>query len=73
MLKPQVFPCKAEVVKDFESCAVHGPSTQPVRVRSKEGAELPGDGEGGRPVEASGTETRVGRVIERTGRNATEG
>jgi hypothetical protein len=32
----------------------------------------PGDGQGDRTVEASGTEIRFGRVSERTGRNASE-
>jgi len=53
-----------------------GQSTQPVQVRSKEVSvhlgSYPGDGEGDRPVEASGTEIRLGRVSERTGRNASE-
>jgi hypothetical protein len=55
---------------------VQGQSTQPVKVRSKEVSvhlgSYPRDGEGDRPVEASGTETRFGRVSERTGRNASE-
>jgi hypothetical protein len=55
---------------------VKGQSTQPVQVRSKEvsvhlGSD-PGDGKGDRTVEAPGTETRLGRVSERTGRNASE-
>ena len=58
------------------TCAVQGQSTQPVKVRSKEVSvhlgSYPGDGEGDRPVEASGTEIRLGRVSERTGRNASE-
>jgi hypothetical protein len=58
------------------TCAVKGQSTQPVKVRSKEVSvhlgSYPGDGEGDRPVEASGTEIRLGRVSERTGRNASE-
>jgi len=58
------------------TCAVQGQSTQPVQVRSKEVSvhlgSYPGDGEGDRPVEASGTEIRLGRVSERTGRNASE-
>ncbi len=53
---------------------MQGQSTQPVKVRSKEVSvhlgSYPGDGEGDRPVEASGTEIRLGRVSERTGRNA---
>jgi hypothetical protein len=57
-------------------CAVQGQSTQPVKVRSREVSvhlgSYPGDGEGDRPVEASGTEIRLGRVSERTGRNASE-
>jgi hypothetical protein len=43
---------------------VQGQSTQPVKVRSKEVSvhlgSYPRDGEGDRPVEASGTETRLG-------------
>ncbi len=53
-----------------------GQSTQPLQVRSKEvsvhlGSYL-GDGEGDRTVEAPGTEIRLGRVSERTGRNTSE-
>jgi hypothetical protein len=55
---------------------VQGQSAQPVKVRSKEVSvhlgSYPGDGEGDRTVEASGTEIRLGRVSERTGRNASE-
>jgi len=55
---------------------VQGQATQPVKVRSKEVSvrlgSYPGDGEGDRTVEASGTEIRHGRVSERTGRNASE-
>jgi hypothetical protein len=43
---------------------VQGQSTQPVQVRSKEVSvhlgSYPGDSEGDRPVEASGTEIRLG-------------
>ena len=53
-----------------------GQSTQPVQVWSKEVSvhlgSYPGDGEGNRPVEASGTEIRLGRVSECAGRNASE-
>ena len=53
-----------------------GKSTQPVKVRPKEvsvrlGSYL-GDGEGDQPIEAPGTETRLGRVRKRAGRNASE-
>ena len=53
-----------------------GKSTQPVKVRPKEvsvrlGSYL-GDGEGDQPIEALGTETRLGRVRKRAGRNASE-
>jgi hypothetical protein len=53
-----------------KECAVKGESTQPVRVRPKEVSvrlgSYPGDGEGDRPVEASGTNVRFGRA--RSGR-----
>jgi hypothetical protein len=60
----------------FRECAVEGKSTQPVKVRPKEvsvrlGSYL-GDGEGDQPIEALGTETRLGRVRKRAGRNASE-
>ena len=53
-----------------------GKSTQPLKVRPKEvsvglGSD-PGDGEGDQPIEALGTETRLGRVRKRAGRNASE-
>jgi hypothetical protein len=55
---------------------VKGESTQPVKVRPKEVSvglgSYPGDGEGDRPIEAPGTETRFGRVRKRAGRNASE-
>jgi hypothetical protein len=55
---------------------VQGQSAQLVKVRSKEVSvhlgSYPGEGEGDRTVEASGTEIRLGRVCERTGRNASE-
>ena len=60
----------------IRECAVKGESTQPVKVRSKEVSvglgSYPGDGEGDRPIEALGTETRLGRVRKRAGRNASE-
>ena len=53
-----------------------GESTQPVKVRSKEVSvglgSYPGDGEGNQSIEALGTETRLGRVRKRAGRNASE-
>ena len=60
----------------IRECAVKGKSTQPVKVRPKEvsvrlGSYL-GDGEGDQPIEALGTETRLGRVRKRAGRNASE-
>ena len=55
---------------------MQGQSTQPVQVRSKEVSvhlgSYPGGGEGNRAVEAPGTEIRLGRVSEGTGRNASE-
>ena len=49
---------------------------QPVKVRPKEvsvglGSD-PGDGEGDHPIEALGTETCLGQVSKRAGRNASE-
>ena len=53
-----------------------GESTQPVKVRPKEVSvglgSYPGDGEGDQSIEAPGTETRLGRVCKRAGRNASE-
>jgi hypothetical protein len=55
---------------------VKGESTQPVKVRPKEVSvglgSYPGDGEGDQSIEAPGTETRLGRVRKRAGRNASE-
>jgi hypothetical protein len=55
---------------------VKGESAQPVQVRPEEVSvrlgSYPGDGEGDRAVEAPGTETRLGRVSKRVGRNASE-
>jgi hypothetical protein len=66
----------AEDVKSDESVPWQGQSTQPVQVRSKEGSvhlgSYPGGGKGDRAVEALGTGIRLGRVSERTGRNASE-
>ena len=63
-------------VNDRVRGAVQGQSTQPVQVRSREVSvhlgSYPGGGEGDRAVEALGTEIRLGRVSERTGRNARE-
>ena len=60
----------------IRECAVKGESTQPVKVRSKEVSvglgSYPGDGEGDQSIEAPGTETRLGRVRKRAGRNASE-
>lgn len=51
---------------------VNAAGESPVQGVSVHLGSYPRDGEGDRPVEASGTEIRLVRVTERTGRNASE-